>query len=241
MIVEDSDTNRLCTLRDWENLYGRLRKSKHWKEGHSAHSLATFIVEQKGVDILQKRVADACGESVTFERSIVEYKVPFDEYRSPRVHDLGIYGQTETGKKLFVGVEAKVDEPFGRIVCDEYREAQKKNSDGLKTNKPARIEGLLKRFSLNSDPSRCDLHYQLLHATVATREVEAGLSVFYVVVFKTASFVEGTGKKNFRDYLHFIKSVGGQSMKHDGEDVSVHELTVDGKPLVCIYESFDFP
>ena len=61
------------------------------------------------------------------DRAISEYEQKFDDFRGRgRIHDLGIFGQTESGKSLFVGVEAKVDEPFGPFVHDAYLSAKAK-------------------------------------------------------------------------------------------------------------------
>ena len=57
--------------------------------------------------------------------SVPESEVRFDQYGKGRVHDLGICGKTASERSLFVGVEAKVNETFGKSVGDEWREANK--------------------------------------------------------------------------------------------------------------------
>ena len=47
-------------------------------------------------------------QDVIFKEARPEYKVELDEYPSPRQHDLGIWANTDAGKKIFIGLEAKV-------------------------------------------------------------------------------------------------------------------------------------
>ena len=100
MRIEDSQGKPLHTLDDWENLH---EKGK-WKPGRSAHAIADFIVNRSGAGQLRERIASALGEPVEFRLLIPEREIRFDQYPRGRFHDLGIYGETASGKSLFVGV-----------------------------------------------------------------------------------------------------------------------------------------
>lgn len=106
MRIEDAQGVEIQSLDDWKKLYDTPQQSDHWKEHRSAYSVADFIINRNGAACLQARVSDVLGEPVDLERAIPEHEVRFDEYGRGRVHDLAIYGRSETGKNIFVGVEA---------------------------------------------------------------------------------------------------------------------------------------
>lgn len=70
----------------------------------------------------------------------------FDDYGKGRTHDLGIYGKTVSGKRIFIGVEAKVNETFGGTVQSAYDKVAYLKSVGKNSNLDARIEGLKKKY-----------------------------------------------------------------------------------------------
>ena len=62
------------------------------------------------------------------------------------------------------------------------------------------------------------------------------LALLYVLVFRTRLYDEVIGAENYRDYLKFVTSVGGASVELDGPGNRAHELTLDGKQLLCLHE-----
>ena len=178
------------------------------------------------------------GEPVVFLKLISEYEVKFDRYDNGRFHDLGIFGDTDSGSSLFVGVEAKVDEPFGRYVSEEWRDAIRVRNRGKRTRKPQRIEELCARFDgpgINVDAC---IRYQLLYGTAGTVCAGADVSVFYVAVFQTDDYDEEIGRANRRDYLRFMEQAGGKPAEDNGVGASSYRLKVGRRPLVSIYEQF---
>ena len=238
MIIEDSKGNQLRSLDYWEGLH----EPEKWEPGRSAHSVADSIVNLGGPRKLRERVSSVLGKPVTFTKLIPEYEVRFDRYGKGRVHDLGIFGETDSESTLFVGVEAKVDEPFGRYVSEEWRDANKKRNREENTNMPERITELCARFDggpgINVDAC---IRYQLLYGTAGTVCAGEDVSVFYVAVFQTDDYDKDIGKLNLRDYLRFMEQAGGKPAEDDGVEASSHRLTVDGRPLVSIYEHFPLP
>ena len=236
MRIENTEGKPLNCLDDWKSIH----KPTQWKEGRSAYSVADFIVNREGACKLRDRVSSVLGEPVTFHKIIPEYEVKFDQYGKGRFHDLGIFGKTQSGKSLFVGVEAKVDESFGAYVADEWRKAQKIRESGKGTRLPERIMQLCDRFNDGLGINKCDkVRYQLLHGTAGTVDSKADVSVFYVAVFKTDSYDKEIGESNHRDYQQFIERAGGVPTQDNGNRASSHVLTLGGKQLIAIYEYFD--
>lgn len=239
MKVEDSKGIPITDLEDWAKLYESPRSSHQWKEGRSAHSAAEFIINRNGAESLRNRIADALGEPVEFERLVPEYEARFDSYGRGRMHDLAIFGKTGSGQSLFVGVEAKVDEPFGASVRDAYLTAKTKQIAGEPTNAPKRIESLLQQHFKDPDLTMFDVRYQLLYATAGTIAEGADVSVLYVVVFKTRLYSETTGAENYRDYVDFMGKVGARTLPLSSKEAQGHKLSLQGKELICLYEYFE--
>ena len=234
MTIEDSKGNQLRSLDDWEGLH----EPEKWEPGRSAHSVADFIVNLGGARKLRERVSSVLGKPVAFTKLIPQYEVRFDRYGKGRVHDLGIFGETDSGSSLFVGVEAKVDEPFGRYVSEEWRDAIRVRNRGKRTRKPQRIEELCARFGGPEISVDACIRYQLLYGTAGTVCAGEDVSVFYVAVFQTDDYDKDIGKSNLRDYRQFIEQAGGKPTKDDDAGASSHLLTVGGRSLVSIYEHF---
>ena len=234
MRVEDTKGNLISSLTDWAKLY---ESSPHqWKKHRSAYSVADFVINHNGAESFKSRISEALCERVELERAVPEFEVRFDQFGQGRVHDLAIYGNTYSGKSLFVGVEAKVDEPFGLTVRDAYLSAKAKQIAGEKTNAPDRIEKLLKQHFTRPNPSMFDVRYQLLYATAGTLAVGADISILYVVVFRTPLYNETTGKENYRDYVDFLSKVNARSVKLSSKDALAYKLFLQEKELICLHE-----
>jgi hypothetical protein len=140
MEVTGPGGEKIDSLEAWARLYESPRSAHQWKEYRSAYSVADFILNRNGGAAIQARVGQALGEPVELDRVIPEMEIRFDQYGRGRMHDLGIYGRTASGKSLFVGVEAKVDEPFGALAREAYLGAKARQIAGESTNAPERIE-----------------------------------------------------------------------------------------------------
>ena len=239
MRVEDIQGKPLTSLAEWARLYESPRSSHQWKQHRSAYSVAEFILNHNGAESLRARIAEALEETVTFEKAVPEYEVRFDRFGRGRMHDLAIFGRAESGKSIFVGVEAKVDEPFGATVRDAYLTAKARQIGGESTNAPERIEELLKLHFPSPDTSVFDVRYQLLYATAGTLAAGADLSVLFVVVFKTPLYSETLSAENYRDYVDFLGRVGAMPMKLPSKEALGHRLALGGRELICLYETYE--
>ena len=239
MRIEDSSGTEISDLDQWAKLYDVPQQSDKWKEHRSAYSVADFMLNHDGASHIQSTVSGVLGREVSLERAVPEYEQRFDEYGRGRVHDLGIFGTTADGQSVFVGLEAKVDEPFGAFVLDTYLGAKARQIVGESTNVPKRIEKLLDLHFTTPDVSMFDLRYQLLYATAGTLAANADVSILYIVVFKTPLFDEVISADNYRDYIRFVNKVGGRPVKLNDKGVIAHRMVLGGKDLVCLHEYFE--
>lgn len=239
MRIQDSQGHEIKSLADWAKLYNTPQTSHQWKVGRSAYSAAEFIINQDGGKVIQKWVEEAICKNIVIERVIPEYEVRFDKFGRGRMHDIAIFGSTDLGETVFVGVEAKVDETFGTLVKDSYLASKAKQIIGTSTNAPERIEKLLALHFHEPDPSMFDIRYQLLYATAGTIAEGADISVLLVVVFKTALYNESIAVKNYQDYMNFMEKVGASTLKLPSKKEQGYELLLQGKRLICLHESFE--
>ena len=235
--------NEISSLEDWSKLHSEV----HWKEGRSAYSVADFILNRSGVTHLESSLSEALRRQVVISRITPEKQVRFDRYRgNGRKHDLGIECYVEGQDSQFVGLEAKVDECFGKLIQDELIGAEKQLACNPKSRALDRIRELPVRYSSGlSLDSMLDVRYQLVHGAVGT---VAALQenrdpfdqyVFYVMVFKTALFDQSIADGNDCDFQKFINRVGSTS--YELPKLEAHAIEVDNRQLTCIYEQIEFP
>jgi len=225
----------ITSCDDWrDTIFLKTNKAKHWKKGRSAYSLADFIMNENGEEIIKNKVADILSEKITFNEAFPEYEVRFDKFGHGREHDLGIFGTTESGKSVFIGLEAKVDETFGDKISDAYIKAKVKELNKEATNAPERIENLLTKHFKKITKSIFDLPYQLLFSTVGTISEKADIHILFVIVFETKSYNIEKGKSNYKDYVKFFNKLDAKELKSKEK---AYKVNIDGKELISVYMS----
>lgn len=224
MRIESNDGKAIACVADWKKLVG----TGNWEPCRSAHALANFVLNKGGAEKIRRAVSAILKEPVCFDIATPELAIQFDKYGHPRFHDLGICGKTENGKSVFVGVEAKVDEPFGTPVKKQFK--------GASPTAKQRIKKLWKRHAPKSKIEKSDIRYQLLYSTAGTVDAGADISVFFVMVFQTRLYDEKKGERNHRDYLHFMCETSAQRLDFLDEKFDVHHLTLNEKRLICVYQ-----
>ena len=123
--------NEISSLENWASLFSESHKSRHWKEGRSAYSLSDFIMNHGGGAHLESRISSVLSQPVKLETATPEFLAKFDSYKGNRSNlDLGINGRVGSGASLFVGVEAKVDEEFGKTCGQNVPRRYKKTRQG---------------------------------------------------------------------------------------------------------------
>ena len=240
MKVLDSEGNPVETMEEWEPLVRR----SHWKERRSAYSLADFMLNRNGAAHLESRISSVLAQTVRLKQGTPEYAAKFDQYGGPARLDIGISGQTDSGKSLFVGLEAKVDEPFGsETVCERHQEAIEYLNRNPRSKAALRVKGLISQYFADTDEpcesKFADVGYQLLTSTAGTVAAKKDASIFYVAVFKTHLYDEEKGKENYRDYENFMTQAGGKLLTRGSDGIPVYKITLAGRQLICIYEYFD--
>ena len=200
----------LTDLSAWRDAFVAIDKNpSHWKEGRSACSLARYFLSGRGepeiVATVNGLLADDSVECL--ERGEIECLCPFDAYRNPRRQDMGIWGWTKNGRRFFVGVEAKVDEPFS----DDTLGSALAKAGKTKIAKPKscaldRIHGLCDWFDVSpEDETVRDLRYQLFHFTKGTADVaDVDIRIMLLLTFHTPEYDSKKGEGNAADWQAFL-------------------------------------
>ena len=237
LTFKNANGRAISSWAEWEGVFED--NANQFVPHRSAYSLAQFMLDNNGSEYLRARVSQLLPEKVDFYDAVPELEVRFDKYGKGRFHDLGIYGVGQDSKQsLFVGVEAKVDEPFGEVVKDVYDRAMARRNAGVTTNVPDRIDDLLALHFPASPAEAWKIRYQLLYATAGTLAVGSGLSVLYTIVFRTPSYDAKKGNENERAFRDFMKLAGATELGTSGP-AGAYKLTLGGKDLYCVYEYYD--
>lgn len=241
MKLVDSKKNTIKTITDWSKLFlENPKKAEHWKEGRSAYELANFILNKNGENYLIDLISNILGEKISFENAIPELETRFDKFNHGREHDLGIWGTTESGKIIFVGIEAKVDEPFNSKISESYLIAKTKELNGEKTNAPKRIEKLIERSFIKVKRKHWELMYQLFYTLFGTldsenNEKKSDIPIMLVIVFKTNLYDDKKGRENYKEYVNFIKEFHSEKLTSVKQNTEVYKLNIENKSLYSVY------
>ena len=195
------------SLDAWFASFPPMGGESQWKDGRSAKELARYFIGTLPhmPTELNALLAHFTEQNTTFDW-LAEHETDFASQGlglgEGRNHDAILWSD-----ELFVGIEAKADEPFGSLYLDEEYAAASQNKKG-------RIEGLSRMVFGKSlpDGSR-HLRYQLLTATGAVL-LEAkgrGLSkaLFVVLEFHSeGSYSTEKAQQNQNDLLTFLQAVG---------------------------------
>lgn len=221
----------ITNLSEWEKYVFTGKKKIHWKEGRSAYSLADFIINQPGVEKIENILSPVVSEPFVFDKACPEYEARFDHYGHGREHDLAIWGTTKSGKKLFVGIEAKVDEPFGDTIEMVQNNATVKLKRGEKTNAHNRIEELLVYNFNKIEQDDYKLKYQLLFSTAGTLCVEADIHILLILVFKKGNYDKDKVANNYNDFVRFMKRADAKNIGSN-----TYQLIRNNKELTVLYK-----
>ena len=219
----------ITSLDSWKTAFLEVdSKKEHWKEGRSAHSLGHFFDPQKtiGEDKLKEylRSIPALNGEITFDIGVIEFESKFDQFRGKgRAHDLAIWGNCGSNK-LFVGIEAKVDESFGETIENALNEAKKRAKSNSNSKGVERINGLTDKFLSNIDSAECNkLRYQLLHYLAGTltqaQRSGASIAIMPVLVFKTSDYNPSIASENKKDYEMFMNALFEKSATNNGDSL----------------------
>lgn len=190
---------RLETQDDWARKLGR---PSHMKVGRSAHGLCTTWLEARTIPVDVRAVLDSEPElrELTPLIVIAEHQVPLEGGRAASQCDAWVLARKPAGGLVSIGVEAKVDEPFGETAREWLKDAS--------PGRHRRLRELKDLLGLSEVPS--DIHYQLLHRAAApvieAKRFGADTAVLLVQSFDTAD----TG---LSAYQTFLRALGGEGRK----------------------------
>ena len=188
-------TKEINSLESWQVLGSPMGGDTQWKDGRSAKELARYIIAS--YPSLPSEVENILGYFLSSDATLdwkAEYETSFSHFGygkgMGRNHDAVIYNSD-----IFVGIEAKADEPFGdKTVAEELKNA----SD----NKKKRIEKLVKLVFGDVIENHLDLRYQLLTACggvlLEAQERRCKNAMLLVLVF-LKNGVDSCGNKYFEE------------------------------------------
>ena len=169
---------------DWQRLLGK--PDLHWKKGYSAMSAASSWEEasdklpQEILDLF-KTANDPALADLELLAAVPEWEVPLPGGVRPSQTDVLALARNSTGL-VVIGVEAKVDEPFGPLLGKERATASPGKLERIRY-----LEAQLER----EQPFADSVHYQLLHRTVSAlltaRAFHAQTAVMLVQSFSPTS------------------------------------------------------
>lgn len=186
--------------------------SRHWVDGRSAKELAKAWFPAPGIACVPTEVEAILSSSpilgnVAFSDAEPEAIVRFDSFGGePRNCDLLARAQCVAGT-VMVSVEAKADEPFGKLIGEEYDRAIARPG----SRSPERIR-MLASAVLRQSVEQCrDLRYQLLHgaagALVAATARDSQIAIFLVHEFQTELTRRRNVVRNQSDLDAFVQAL----------------------------------
>lgn len=130
---------------------------KHWKDGHSAKTLACcWEVSENFPPEIEKALKDL-GLDLIKLLAIPEYQVYLDNKKAPSQNDLFVLARGEKGLYVIM-IEGKVDESFDKAV---------KDWDDKSISRTKRLDFLKEKLNVSENTNIEDIRYQLLHRTVS--------------------------------------------------------------------------
>lgn len=223
----------ITNLSEWKNIIFPGMNHPQWKIGLSAYSLADYIINKNGAEALKAQMSILVNEEVTLERGCPEYEVNYDEFGTGKVHDLAVWGTTQSGKRLFLSIDAQVDEPYGITLATAKRKAHAILVQGKETDRLKRVKGLLK-FNFNKEEEDTvddQIKFPLLYSTAGTLCVEADIHIMLILVFENVEFQKAKVDQNYKDLLDFLKRIKAKEVEENQ-----YLLTLDEKELTLVYK-----
>ena len=251
----------LSSFKEWEQGFIEVDKKSHWREGYSAYSLGQFFSSGKGVKWLSDLENAILGFELNHDEGQIEHASKLDEFRGgQRMQDLAIWGKTPSGQSCFIGIEAKVLEPFGdSTVYDAYiagiEEREKRNPRSKKAERVSQVTSFLFDGKKPKDELVKNLRYQLMHYFKASAlestsleesakplkstRPKAEIVLLPVLVFNTTHYQEdpALADDNHRDYLAFVRALGCDKKTVDGIDI--YHKRIDGRDIYTSYNVVD--
>ena len=229
-------------LDKWFELCPPKKGIEQWKDLHSAKEMAKFWLEQKNQDDFQIFIKKAIPE-FAYDYAIPEYVSTFDNYDSPRKHDLYI---VEKNNKAVITIEGKANEFFGNDVFgNEFINAIKTKIEKQNSHKIDRMINLYNNY-FHSDGYILTLMYQLVYwfAGSLVDAIKEDTDNFIMVLQEFRSEKTDFEKinKNHNDFENFIDFISEGKHRHIENKQIIGPITnkfTNDKQLFIGYYSID--
>lgn len=175
MKISIRKTVEIKDLEQWFHVAPPEGGSNQWKVGRSALEMARFALSEEFPCVIDNVIAE-CGLKESVFNCEPEALTSFEKDMGkggPRHHDLLM-----VGNDTLIGIEAKVSEPFDKIIKDKRKEATE--------NMNQRLNSCLDYLYENRPDNSEELYYQLLSATIGSiieaqrRNMKNVISLFIV-------------------------------------------------------------
>ncbi len=261
MKITNKKDRMISTFKEWERRFIEVDKKTHWREGYSAYSLGHFFSNGKGEQWLSSLENAIFGSTLQHVEGRIEHASKLDGFRGgQRMQDLAIWGITPMGQSCFIGIEAKVLEPFGdATVYDAYlagvEEREKRNPRSKKAERVCQVAGFLFDGKHPEDNEIKDLRYQLMHyfkasvleapsleeskKTLNNNRPKADVILLPILVFNTAHYQDDPklAEDNHKDFMAFVEALKCERRSVDGFEI-YHKI-IDGRDLYAVYDVVD--
>lgn len=201
-------SGQIVDLDTWFKYAPPMGGEKQWKDGRSAKELARFLTAN--YPNIPHMLSDVLKPFTSAEAEFTwagEYETSFAKHNlgrgTGRNHDAILYN-----KDIFVGIEAKADEPFG----DKYLGEEFENASD---NKKKRILGLTTMIFGDEVEKHRNLRYQLLTACGGTlleaKEKGTPKAMVLILVFKKEGcYTQENDSNNQQDLNVFLSEAGAR-------------------------------
>ncbi len=181
--------------------------ARHWKEGYSAQALATHWWRHNALPPDVARVLDTAEpfRGAELVDAFFERETALGDAAQGSQTDLMAVLGLAGGGLAVMGVEAKVNETFGKLIGEEL-------APGCSARKRERIARLCRILGLDPDDRAhvAGLRYQLLHRTCAVlfeaQRYHARLGVTLVETFSAED-------AHWGEFVTFVRALGGAAEK----------------------------
>lgn len=211
LLIQTTNSFSIHSVEYWFRLAPPKKRKQHWKDGRSAKELAKAWFRMGDPNVPEEIEAlfksHPLTNNLVIEEGIPEVVTKLDEFRGGhRNHDMILLGKTGKNCTL-VGIEAKADEGFGKVIQDKMVEGSKNPH----SNVPNRIKCLSNSvFGRPIDEELGKLRYQLLYAFAGTlieaKKRNKTQAVFVIYEFVSSKLDQKKVKENDDDFKSFIKT-----------------------------------
>ena len=203
----------ILTAENWKDGFVAVDDERHWEPGRSAEQLSKDFTDgcpSSGEQSLREMIQFFCdSDNIEWGEAYIEHGSSFDSHPRPRMQDLAIKGKVNE-QSFFIGVEAKVNEPFGsKSVAGQKSYIERIKANGQKTEADDRLRDLCEDFLSNvAEKDYGKIRYQLLYYLAGSFREEGDIIFMPIIVYQSDKYDSSMGKRNFNAYKKFMELLG---------------------------------